>query len=131
MALDHSVIPFEDESGLYSLLILTQFLHKSPYLRDTRMKSGMKPLIQFFPSAISQHLGKLLEQRIETMHVRMDLADLPQRHAFFIREVESAAKHQTHCSTGRQFDRGCHLTDFDSLLLHTAQTQEKSLNRHA
>ena len=94
------------------------------------MESGVEPLIQFFSPTISQHLGKLLEQHIEMVHVRMDLADLPERHSFFIREVDAVPQHQTHSSTGCQFHRGCPSTDFDSLVLHTPQTQQKAFNRH-
>ena len=116
---------------MYGLLILTQFLHKSPSLRDTGMKCGVEPLISFFASTMSQHLGKLLEQRIEMPHLGMELANLALSQAFFFRELARAMEHQSYGSRRRQFDRRCRFADLDSLLLHTAQTQEKPFNRHA
>ncbi len=98
MSLDHCVLPFEDESGLYGLLILTQFLHKSPSLRDTGMKCGVEPLISFFASTMSQHLGIMLEQRIEMPHLGMELANLALSQAFFFRELARAMEHQSHGS---------------------------------
>jgi hypothetical protein len=62
-SITHKRRPVEDESGLHSLLILTQFPNICPELRNTRMKSRMEPLIQLFASMISQHLGKLLESK--------------------------------------------------------------------
>src|SRR6266516_1613865 len=97
---------------------------------DASMESSMEPLIQFFPSTISQHLSKLLKQCIEALYVRMVLADLLECHTFFIRKVDGAAQHQPHSSTWGQFGGGCCLTDFDSLLFHSAQAQEKAFNRH-
>ncbi len=130
MSLDHCVLPFEDESGLYGLLILTQFLHKSPSLRDTGMKCGVEPLISFFASTMSQHLGILLEQRIEMPHLGMELANLALSQAFFFRELARAMEHQSHGSRWPQVDRWCCMADFSPLVLHTTQTQEKPFNRH-
>jgi hypothetical protein len=94
------------------------------------MESGVEPLLRFFPPAISEHLGKLLDLRIEMVQVRMDLANLSERHSFFIREVDGAAQHHTHYATGCQCHGGCHSTNFDPLLFHPPQTQEKAFNRH-
>ena len=116
---------------MYGLLILTQFLHKSPSLRDTGMKCGVEPLISFFASTMSQHLGKLLEQGIEMPHLGMELANLAESQAFFFREIARAMEHQSHGSTWRQFDGCCCMADFSALVLHTTQTQEKPFNRHA
>jgi hypothetical protein len=131
MPFNHSIVPLENQSGLYRLLILAQFLHKSSQFRDARVESSLEPLIQFFPSAISEHLGTLLKQRIEAFQLGMDLANLPKRHAFFFDEVHARTKHQSHGAAWRQFD-GCRcLAHLDPWLLHTAQSQKKSLNGHA
>lgn len=39
------------------------------------MKSGLEPLIEFFTSTIAEHLGKLLKQRIEALHLVLMLTD--------------------------------------------------------
>ena len=65
------------------------------------------------------------------LHLRMELADLPERSAFFFRQIDRAMEHQSDGSTRRQFDRRCRFADLASLLLHAAQTQEKPFNRHA
>ncbi len=95
------------------------------------MESSLKPLIQFFTLTISEHLSKLLEQGIEALHLGMDLANLLERHALFFGEIVRTAQHQSHCSTGSQFNGCCRLAHFHPLLLHTAEPQKKPFNRHA
>ncbi len=84
------------------------------------MKSSVKPQVQFFSSALSKHVSKLLEEGIEVLHLGMDLADLPQCHAFFVREIAGASQHQSYGLAWYQFDGRCRFTDLDSLLLHWA-----------
>ncbi|HEY1350719.1 MAG TPA: hypothetical protein VGF67_13940 [Ktedonobacteraceae bacterium] len=102
------------------LLILAPFLDKSASFWHAHMKSGLEPLIEFFPSTIAEHLGKVLKQRIEALHLEVDLANLPKRRGFFFGEVNTRTKHQSHRASWRQFD-GCRfLTHFSPLLLHPA-----------
>src|SRR5581483_9369828 len=131
MPFSHTIVPCENQSCLDRLLILAQFPHKSSSLRDTSMESSLKPLIQFFASTISEHLSKLLEQGIEALHLGMDLANQLERHALFFGEIVRTAQHQSHSSTGSQFNGCCRLAHFHPLLFHTAESQEKPFNRHA
>ena len=95
------------------------------------MESSLKPLIQFLASPIMEHLGKVLEERIEAFHLGMDLANLPKRRLFFFGEVQTRTKHQSYGASWLQFDGCCRLAHFHPLLLHTAEPQEKPFNRHA
>lgn len=131
MSLDHAIVPCENEASLDRLLILAPCDHEGPSFRDARRKSGVQPLVQRFSPTISEHLSALLEQGIEARHLRMDLTDVLESHALFIRQVKAAAQHQTHGSPGGQFDGGCRLADWDALLLHATETLKKAFPRHA
>lgn len=44
----------------------------------------MQPLIQFLTTPLSQHLSKLLEQRIGVLDLRMNLTDLFESQTLFL-----------------------------------------------
>src|SRR5258708_4779892 len=121
MSLDHAVIPFENQSGLYGSLILTELVHKRTEFGKTAMKSGMHPPLQVLAMARADHLCKLLEQAMGSVDRGMDLTHLPERPLLLFSEILVAVQHQpnrsawSHCCGG-----GC-FGNFTALLLHSTK----------
>jgi hypothetical protein len=95
------------------------------------VKGGLEPLVQIFSSTISQHLCTLLEQSIEAMYLGMDLAELLECQPFLVRQIGSAAEHQSNGYAWRPLERWGSFADLDALLLHSTQTEKKPLTSHA